>query len=136
MLGPPPGAEQMAAAGLLVARERGILASTAACDAVLAPFGAEYGVWETATFDQQYAEAKAYQASPTADVPLLAAMCVARGISIAELAGKIIANRAAWVALTGYVIGQRQRIVGLIEAATTVEEVEAVDMTINLPTGG
>lgn len=111
-----------------------ILAATAACDAVLAPFGAEYGAWETATFDQQYSEAQVYQSSSTADVPLLAAMCVTRGISIAELAGKIIANRAAWVALTGYVIGQRQRIVGLIEKCGSPEEVAAVDMTISLPT--
>ena len=115
------------------AKSQAILAAAAACDAVLAPYGAEYGAYEMATWDQQYAEAKAYQASPTSDVPLLAAMCVARGIDIATLAGKIIANRAAWVSLTGYVIGQRQRIVGLIEAAQTVEEVEAVDMTISLP---
>ena len=121
----PPTLEQ--------AKAQAILASTAVCDAVLAPYGAEYGAYEMATWDQQYAEATAYTASPTADVPLLAAMCVARGISIAQLAGKIIANRANWVALTGYVIGQRQRIVGLIEAATSVAEVEAVDMTISLP---
>ena len=118
---------------LAEAKSRAILAATAACDAVLAPYGAEYGAYEMATWDQQYSEALAYTASPAADVPLLAAMCVARGISIAELAGKIIANRAAWVSLTGYVIGQRQRIVTQIEACTTVEEVEAVDMTISLP---
>ena len=115
------------------AQSSAILAAAAACDAVLHPFGAEYGTWETATWDQQYAEAMAYTSSPAADVPLLAAMCVARGIDIATLAGKIIANRASWVALTGYVIGQRQRIVTQIEAAQTVEEVEAVDMTISLP---
>ena len=118
---------------LAEAKSQAILAATTACDAVLDPFGVEYGAYEMATWDQQFDEATAYTASPAADVPLLAAMCVARGISIAELAGKIIANRAAWVSLTGYVIGQRQRIVGLIEAAQAVEEVAAVDMTISLP---
>ena len=133
VLGEMPSGEQMAVAALIIAKEQAILAATAACDAVLAPYGAEYGTWETATWDQQYSEALAYTASATADVPLLAAMCVSRGISIATLAGKIIANRASWVALTGYVIGQRQRIVTQIEAATSVAEVEAVDMTISLP---
>jgi hypothetical protein len=133
VLGDAPTFDQIETAALAVAKDNGILAATAACDAVLAPYGAEYGAYEMATWDQQYAEALAYTASPAADVPLLAAMCVARGISIAELAGKIIANRASWVALTGYVIGQRQRIVTQIEAATSVAEVEAVDMTISLP---
>lgn len=119
--------------GLDESKASRIVEATAICDAVLAPFGAEYGTWETATFDQQYSEARAYDADPAASVPLLSAMCAARGITVAELAGKIIANRAAWVSLTGYVIGQRQRIVGLIEAATSVEDVLAVDMTISLP---
>lgn len=110
-----------------------IVEATAACDAVLAPLGAEYGVYEMATWDQQFLEAKAYTADPTADVPLLAAMCVARGVSIATLAARVIANRNAWVALTGNVIGQRQRIVDQISAAETVEAVMAVDMTITLP---
>jgi hypothetical protein len=119
--------------GLDAAKAARIAEATAVCDAILAPFGREYGVWETATFDQQYAEAVAYTANPAAPVPLLSAMCAARGISVATLAGKIIANRLAWVGLTGYVIGQRQRIVGLIEAATSVTDVLAVDMTISLP---
>lgn len=110
-----------------------IAEATALCDSILAPFGREYGKWETATFDQQYAEATAYQASPAAPVPLLASMCVARGISIADLAGRIVANRAAWVALTGNVIGQRQRITDRIDACQTVAEMMAVDVTITLP---
>lgn len=110
-----------------------ILAATAACDAVLAPLGKEYGAYEMATWDQQYSEALAYKANPTADVPLLASMCVARGVSIAALADRVVANRNAWVALTGNVIGQRQRIVDQISAAETVEAVMAVDMTITLP---
>ena len=111
-----------------------IMAATTLCDSVLAPLGKEYGDYEMATWDQQYLEAKAYTADPTADVPLLAAMCVARGVSIATLAARVIANRSAWVALTGNVIGQRQRITDQISAAETVEAVMAVDMTITLPT--
>lgn len=110
-----------------------IMAATALCDAVLAPLGREYGAYEMATWDQQYSEALAYKANPTADVPLLASMCVARGMSIATLADRVVANRNAWVALTGNVIGQRQRIVDQISAAETVEAVLAVDVTITLP---
>ena len=110
-----------------------IAQATALCDAVLAPLGREYGAYEMATWDQQYSEALAYNADPTADVPLLASMCVARGVSIATLAARVIANRDAWVALTGKVIGQRQRIADQISAAETVEAAMAVDMTITLP---
>ena len=115
------------------AKTAGIEQATALCDAVLAPLGREYGAYEMATWDQQYSEALAYKADPTADVPLLASMCVARGVSIATLADRVVANRNAWVALTGNVIGQRQRIVDQISAAETVEAVMAVDMTITLP---
>ena len=50
----------------------------AACDAVLEPLGAEYGRWETATWDQQVTEATALMSDPSTSVPMLAAMAAAR----------------------------------------------------------
>lgn len=107
--------------------------NTANCEAVLAPLGAEYGDTERATWDQQYAEATALMASPTAYVPLLDAMASARGMDKAALAQRIIRNREAWVLISGSVVGQRQRIEDAIQAAETPEAVAAVDMTITLP---
>ena len=110
-----------------------IAEATAACDAVLAPLGVEYGRWETATWDQQYAEAMALMADPAASVPLIAALAQARGMDVGVLAQRIIRNRETWSVLTGNVIGQRLAIVDRINAAATVEEVQAVDVTIRFP---
>ncbi len=107
--------------------------ATAACDAVLAPLGVEYGRWETATWDQQYAEATALMANPTAAVPLITALAQARGMDVGVLAQRIIRNRETWSVLTGSVIGQRLAIVDKINAATKVEQVMGVDVTITLP---
>ena len=110
-----------------------IVAATAASDAILAPYGVEYGPYEMATWDQQYAEAVALMADPNAAVPLLDALATARGMAVAALAQRIIRNREVWSALTGSVVGQRLAIVDRINAATSVEEVAAVDVTIKLP---
>lgn len=107
--------------------------ATAVCDSVLAPLGVEYGRWETETWDQQYAEAVALMADPAASVPLIAALAQARGMDVGVLAQRIIRNRETWSVLTGNVIGQRLAIVDKINAATTVEEVMAVDISISLP---
>ncbi|MHC1787900.1 hypothetical protein [Solidesulfovibrio sp.] len=113
-----------------------IAEATAACNAVLSPLGVEYGRWETATWDQQYAEAVALMADPAALVPLIAALAQARGMDVAVLAQRIIRNRETWSVLTGAVIGQRLAIVDRINAAETVADVLAVPMEIALPGAG
>lgn len=139
---------QPAGPTLAEAQSKAILAATAACDDVLAPFGAEYGTWETATWDQQYAEALALMADPTLEaipatqaedkIPLLRSLTISRSTpdrtwTIPEMAQRIIRNRETWSVLTGDVIGQRLAIVDQINAASTVAEVLAVDVAITLP---
>lgn len=110
-----------------------IAEATSICDAALAPLGREYGAYEMATWDQQYSEAVALMADPAASVPLITALAQARGMDAGVLAQRIIRNRETWSVLTGNVIGQRLKIVDRINAATTVEEVMAVDISISLP---
>lgn len=105
----------------------------AACDAVLAPLGAEYGVWERQTWDQQVAEATALMANPSASVPMLTAMAAARGMEVSALAQRILVNREAWSAISGAVIGQRQAIYDQVKAAKTVADVRAISVEISLP---
>ena len=104
-----------------------------ACDAVLAPLGAEYGRWETATWDQQVSEATELMSNPAASVPMLAAMASARGMDVAELAQRILVNREAWSAISGAVIGQRQAIYDQVKAAKTVADVRAIKVALSLP---
>ena len=104
-----------------------------AADALLKTVGAEYGDIERATWDQQYSEALAVQAAAEADAPLLSAIAAARGMDVATLATRIIANRAAWVAISGHVVGQRLALQDRLDAATTVAEIEAIEVAYTLP---
>lgn len=99
---------------------------TNSADAALASAMAEYGTMEIATWDQQYDEAVAYQANPDAEVPLLTAIASPRGMDVAEMATRVVANRAAWVALSGNIVGQRLALQDALEAAVTIYD-EAED---------
>lgn len=118
---------------LAAARAAKIAEAAAACDAVLGPLGVEYGRWETATWDQQYAEAVALMADPSATVPLLTALAAARGMAVADQAQRILRNRESWSVLSGAVVGQRLAVVDRINAAATVTDVLAVEVVIGLP---
>ena len=45
----------------------------------------------------------------------------------AEMAQRIAANRAAWVALSGAVVGKRLAYQDALDAAQTVDEVNAIN---------
>ncbi len=105
-------------------------------EATLAGMKAEYCATEIETWDQQYAEAEAYAADHAAPVPLLTAIATARGQAVAALAGKIIANRAAWVVVSGTIVGQRLAYQDRLDAAQTVAEVEAISVSYSLPGAG
>ncbi|MGE4293882.1 MAG: hypothetical protein AB7E32_16945, partial [Desulfovibrio sp.] len=81
------------------------------------------------------AEALAYQADAGADVPLLNAIAAARGMAVAELAGRVLANRSAWVAVSGHVVGQRLAYQDQLDAAETLEDILAVVPAYTLPEG-
>lgn len=120
-------ARDLAGLTLEQARERKTQEIAAAAEAFLSPFGREYGATERATWDQQYAEAQAGEGQ------MLAAIASARGMAVADLAAAIIANRAAWVALAGAVVGQRLQLQDQVDAATTPAGVLAVQPVFSLP---
>jgi hypothetical protein len=90
-----------------------------------------YPWFERDTWQDQEAEALAYQADPGAPTPLLTGIANQRGITVAELAQRVIANATAWRAVAPDLCGQRQAAADQIEAATTVEQVRAVIDTLH-----
>ncbi len=124
LLSPPPT--------LAEARAAKYAEITAAADACLAPYAAEYGLYERQTWDQQASEAQALMADASAPAPLVRAMASARGMDALELAGRILAYAAAWKVLAGGVIGQRQALWGRVNEAVTTEAVQAVVVTFSL----
>ena len=106
----------------------------AACDRILSDAASTYPETEILTFDQQTAEAKAYQASgKTEDAPLLSALAQGRGMTLDELAKRVIAKHTAFTALSGYVIGQRQALEDRLNACTTREAIRSLAVEIAVP---
>jgi len=96
-------------------------------EAILSPLRSEYGPTEIASWDQQWQEAVAVQADPAAPAPLIRAIANARGMAPEVLAQRIIANRAAWVAISGHVVGQRLAYQDALEATAAIaDDAEAV----------
>lgn len=105
----------------------------AACDAALAALTASYPSSELLTFDKQEAEARALLADPEAATPFLTPLAAARGMTVEELAQKVIAKADAFTAASGYVIGLRQKDEDRLKAAQTVEDVAAIVPDYRLP---
>ena len=97
-----------------------------AADAFLSSLATEYGAYEKLTWDQQAIESDALLSDPAAPAPLVRAIATARGMTALEMANRIAANRAQWVALSGAVVGKRLAYQDALDAAQTVEEVAAI----------
>ena len=69
----------------------------------------KYTESERSSWDQQRAEASAYTADNTSDTPLLSAIAVARGITVGELAAKVLSNAAEYTAAYGELLGKYQK---------------------------
>jgi hypothetical protein len=96
------------------------------CEQELAVVRANYPDGEVQSWAKQESEARAYAADNAAAIPLIEALSAARGVPVAELVNRIIAKADSFAVISGQIIGNRQRCEDEINAATTIEEVEAV----------
>ena len=102
-------------------------------ESFLQALAVEYGAMEKLTWDQQAAEADALTADPSAAAPLVRSIAAARGMAVLELATRIRANRAQWVVLSGYIVGQKLAYQDRLDAAESVEQVAAIVPVYTLP---
>lgn len=98
----------------------------AACQRALESLTPTYPERELTTFDKQESEARAYIADAMAPTPLLSALAAARGIELADLVQRVIAKADAFAAASGAIIGQRQALEDRLDAAQTLEDVQAI----------
>jgi hypothetical protein len=84
--------------------------------------------FELVSWTKQESEARAYVADNTVATPLLSGMVITRGLgeTVADLANKIIAKADAYQTLYASILGTYQSKQRAIDAATTVDEVNAV----------
>lgn len=92
----------------------------------IASVKAGYPADEVSSWPEQKAEASAYSANSTAATPLLAAMATARGITVADLAGRVLANAQAWSAASGQLIGKRQAYEDAVGVAYAAKDAAAI----------
>lgn len=69
-----------------------------------------YPEGEIKSWDKQEAEARALLADANASTPLLSAMASARGITVTDLATRVIAKADAFAVAAGAIIGKRQAL--------------------------
>ena len=92
-----------------------------------------YPDMEVLTFDKQEAEARAWDADNSVETPLVDMLAAGRQMDKAELVHRIIAKADTFALATGYLTGRCQRYEDLLDAATTVEEVETIVPEYHLP---
>lgn len=113
-------------AQLATAKAERMAAAAQEADQMLAALAAGYPEREIASWPQQIKEAEALEAAPEASAPLLTMMATTRGISVTELASRVLNNSASYSAAAGQILGARHKLDDLLEAAQTLEEVGAV----------
>lgn len=84
----------------------------------------KYAPYELQSFTDQKEEWKLWKQDPNASVPIVSAMATARGISKEELMQKIEDNVIGIATLQG----QQNKLEDAINACTTLEELEAIEV--------
>ena len=105
----------------------------AAYDAATSALVSTYPATELLTFDKQEAEARAYNADPAAETPLVNALAAGRVMDKDELVRRIIAKADAFAVAVGYYTGQRQHYEDQLAAAVTADDISAIVPVYALP---
>lgn len=106
------------------------------CQAALASLTATYPDRELLTFERQEREARALLAGDVADVSHITAIAQGRGISVKDLAQKVVGKAEAFALASGALIGQRQKYEDRLEALgpqATTAQIEAITVNYTLP---
>ena len=114
------------AAQLAQAKADRLAAINIECDKALAVITASYPASEVSSWPQQVKEAQNLQLDPRADAPLLIALANARGLTVDELCGRVLAKSAAFSVVSGQIIGRRQALEDILNLATALEDIAEV----------
>lgn len=102
------------------------------CENCMTFITSQYPQIEMGSWPEQLHEAKSFIADSTAKTPMLSCIANERELSVAELAGRVITKANQFSILTGTAVGRRQVKEDQIIATTTLDELEAIDLTISI----
>ena len=103
------------------------------CEEAMKTVVSSYPDSEKQTFPQQSAEAQAYLDDPTASVPLLLSLAMSRGMTLDEMARRVLNKHKIYSALSGKILGQRKTLQNRVKACSSLEEIEKIEATIKVP---
>lgn len=92
--------------------------------------------FEVQSWTLQAAEAKAWAQNPEIATPILDQIAAARGVPADVLKRAALRKTQQYEALTALVAGQRQALQTRIEAAKTLDELNAIEIAFKLPEMG
>lgn len=92
--------------------------------------------FELQSWNLQAIEAKAWAQNPKSPTPVLNEIAAARGVPADVLKQAALRKTLAYEKLTAHVVGQRQALQTRIEAAKSLDELNAIEITFTLPETG
>lgn len=95
-------------------------------DTVISWVQAGYPLKEVLSWETQAAQARTLQDDPQAEALFVRALAATKGVSVEEMAGRILDNARNWEPVAAMLTAQRQLMEEAAEKARSVEEVEAV----------
>ncbi len=85
-------------------------------EAAVASLTAGWPQHEIQTWNKQEAEARALAANPEAPTPMLSTIAITRGLTVAELAQRVIRDADAFTAASAHFVGLRHKARQLVQA--------------------
>ena len=110
------------AAVLTAAKAARLQRINAETDNLLKELSAQYPEREVLSWDQQLLEAQ----NAEAPRPLLQALATARGVELDELSQRVLAKAQQYALASGTILGVRQRLEDLLDAAQTQADLHQV----------
>lgn len=86
-----------------------------------------YGPEEREGWESQKQQARAWLADNTTSVPTITAMATTRGIDVETMVNKIMQNVALYETAYGQIVGEQQRLLDLVYAATDYDSMMAIN---------
>jgi len=96
------------------------------CDKALLAIKSSYPDGEVESWPQQVKEAEAFLADQQVPVPLLEAIATSRGLTVTDLAARVLTKADLFARASGVIIGKRQALEDVLTMAATIDEVSEV----------